>query len=225
MKLQNALFANVLMAGGLLAVPAFAADNSDATLASGTRTDVLAQGPGGGGERPDWKKPRMTDDQLIQMAALKDKYLTATASQKTNLMSLHRQLKSALAKPEINRSEVLSIQSQINSVKDDLATKKLNSKLDFIALLTPEQKEHFRHRMLVSNAFGGHHGRFGKGGCGGGHHHGRGHHGGFKMGEGGPAAPGGGTRIGFEGDAEGPGPLAFDAPDNAFSPDGPEDAE
>lgn len=236
MKLQNALFANILLAGGLLAVPAMAADSNDATLSSGTRTDVVAEGPGGGGgERPDWKKPRMSDDQLIQMAALKDKYLSSTASQRDNLQALHRQLKTALAKPEINRSEVLSIQSQMNSVRDDLSNKKMANKLDFIALLTPEQKEHFRHHMLVSNAFGGH-GHFGKrgGGCGGGHHHGGpgGHHHGHKMGEagpqgpGGPGGPGGAPRLGFGGD--GPGPVAFDAPDAGFmGPDGPDgpDAE
>ncbi len=230
MKLQNALFANILLAGGLLAVPAMAADNNDATLASGTRTDVVAEGPGGpGGERPDWKKPRMSDDQLIQMAALKDKFLTSTASQRDNLQALHRQLKAALAKPDINRSEVLSIQSQMNSVRDDLANKKMANKLDFLALLTPEQKEHFRHHMLVSNAFGGH-GHFGKGGggCGGGHygHGGPGghHHHGRKMGEAGgpqgPGGPGGGPRVGFGG--EGPGPVAFDAPDGGFMADGPD---
>ncbi len=231
MKLQNALFANIFLAGGLLAVPAIAADNNDATLSSGTRTDVVAEGPGGGGgERPDWKKPRMSDEQLIQMAALKDKFLTSTASQRDNLQALHRQLKSALAKSDINRSEVLSIQSQMNSVRDDLANKKMNNKLDFIALLTPEQKEHFRHHMLVSNAFGGH-GDWGKGGgvCGGGHHrHGGpggfggpgGHHHGPKMGEGGgPGGPGGAPRLGFGDD--GPGPVAFDAPDGGFmGPDG-----
>ena len=225
MKLQNALFANILMAGGLLAVPVFAADNlGDATMSSGTSTDVVAEGPGG--ERPEWKgehKPRMTDDQLIQMAALKDKFLSSTASQRTQLEALHRQLKSALAKSDINRSEVLSIQSQMNSVHDDLATKKLNNKLDFIALLTPEQKEHFRHHMLVSNAFGGHHGHGGA--CGGGGGGGRGHHGGghHKMGgPGGPDGPGGpGPRLGFDQEQGpgGPGPIAFDAPDFA-GPDG-----
>ncbi|CAN5408021.1 hypothetical protein BH10CYA1_BH10CYA1_01190 [soil metagenome] len=238
MKLQNALFANILLAGGLLAVPAMAADNNDSALSSGTRTDVVAEGPGGGGggERPDWKKPRMSDDQLIQMAALKDKYMASTASQRDNLQALHRQLTSALAKADINRSEVLSIQSQMNSVRDDLSNKKMNNKLDFIALLTPEQKEHFRHHMLVSNAFGGH-GQWGKGGggCGGGHHgYGGpggpggpgGHHHDHKMGEAGgpqgPGGPGGGPRVGFGGD--GPGPVAFDAPDGGFMTDGP-DAE
>jgi len=221
MKLQNALFANILLAGGLLAVPAIAADNNDATLSSGTRTDVVAEGPGGGGEHPDWKKPRMSDDQLIQMAALKDKFLSSTASQRDNLQALHRQLKGALAKSDINRSEVLSIQSQINSVRDDLANKKMNNKLDFIALLTPEQKEHFRHHMLVANAFGGHHGHGGGGSCGGGgghHGHGGGHHHGHKMGgPGGPGGPGGGSRVGFEG--EGPGPVAFEGP-GFMGPDG-----
>lgn len=164
MKLSNALFANILLAGGLLAVPAIAAGNdNNATLSSGTKTDVIAEGPGGGGERADWKKPRMSDDQLIQMAALRDKFLSSTASQKDQLQALHRQLRSALAKTDINRSEVLSIQSQMNSIHDDLANKKMANKLDFIALLTPEQKEHFRHHMLVANAFGGH-GHWGKGG-------------------------------------------------------------
>ncbi len=222
MKLQNALFANILLAGGLLAIPALAADKAgDATLSSGTRTDVVADGPGG--ERPEWKgehKARMTDDQLVQMAALKDKFLSSTAAQRDQLMSLHRQLKSALAKPEISRSEVLGIQGQMNSIHDDLATKKLNNKLDFIALLTPEQKEHFRHHMLVSNAFGGHHGPGGGGGaCGGGghEHHGRGHH---KMGgPGGPVGPGGGPRVGFD-QGQGPGPVAFDAP--FMGPEGPD---
>lgn len=227
MKLSNAIFANVLLAGGLLAVPAFAANNNDATISGATRTDVVAEGRGGGGEegregRPDWKKPRFTDDQLIQMAALKDRFATTTASQKAQIMSLHRQLRGAMAKADINRSEVLSLQSQINTIHDDLATKKMNEKLDFIALLTPEQKEHFRHHMLVANAFGGHQGGWGHGGggCGAGGHGGGEHHGHHHMGQrgpGGPGGPGGGARVGFEG--QGPGPVAFEGPEPMEGPD------
>ncbi|HEY9676463.1 MAG TPA: Spy/CpxP family protein refolding chaperone [Drouetiella sp.] len=218
MKLFNALLANVLLAGGLLAVPALAADKTD-TISSGTRTDVIAEGPGGGEGHGDWHKPHFTDDQLIQMAALKDKYFSSTASQKTQLMSLHRQLRGALAKSDINRSEVLSLQSQMNTIHDDLANKKMNEKLDFIALLTPEQKEHFRHHMLVANAFGGHKMGHHGGGCGGGGGMRGGHHHHHKMGQGGPGVEQ--PRVGFEGD--GPGPVAFDGP-GQMGPEAP-DAE
>ncbi|HEY9776811.1 MAG TPA: Spy/CpxP family protein refolding chaperone [Planktothrix sp.] len=181
---------NLALALSVFAAPAFAADsldNSDMSqLASTPRTAVVtAEGEdadGKGGEGKGWRHgPNFTDDQLEKMAALKDQYMQKTASQKDQIRLLHRQLREALAKENVDRSGAQSILSQINSIHSDLASKGLDFKLDMMNILTPEQREHMRRHMLMANAFGGGHHHHGRGGCGGGH----------ERGHGGPGGPGG----------------------------------
>jgi Spy/CpxP family protein refolding chaperone len=160
----------------VFASPALAADtnivsndvNSDQIAAAPSTAVPVADNAEDHHGRQHW----FSDDQLEKMAALKDSFIQKTSSQHTQLMLLHRQLREALAKPDVDRSAAQSIQSQINSVQNDLAAKHLDFKLDMMAILTPEQREHMRKHMLMENAWGGmgHH-HHGCGGGGGGEHH------------------------------------------------------
>ncbi|MBX9725306.1 MAG: hypothetical protein K2X81_28135, partial [Candidatus Obscuribacterales bacterium] len=124
--------------------------------------------------------PRMnlTDAQLEKMSSLKNKFEDSTSAEKVQLGSLFRQMKDVFSKPEVDRQQAIALQTKINTVKNDLSTARLNLHLDEIAVLTPDQREQIRHRMLEREAFGGagghHHGHWGRGGHGGhGEHGGR----------------------------------------------------
>jgi Spy/CpxP family protein refolding chaperone len=99
------------------------------------------------------KRLGLSDSQLEQVAALKDKNRTETAGQKAQLKTLSDQLKLVITKPEINQSEAMQIQSKINDLRSQLSNERLQERMNFMSILTPEQRESLRHRMLVSEAF------------------------------------------------------------------------
>lgn len=152
----------------------------------------------------------LTDDQLQKMSALNNKFKDSIGAQKTQLGSLSRQLKDVFAQAQVDRAKAVDLQTKINALKAEISIAKLNFKIDKLAILTPEQREKIRHRMLVSQAMGG--GMKGRGGhCGGGgHFRGRmgGHH--FR-GHGGPGMRGPG----------GPGKFSFNGPGAPGAPNGP----
>ncbi len=156
----------------------------------------------------------LNDDQLQKMSALNNKFKDSIGAQKTQLDSLSRQLKDVFAQPQVDRAKAVDLQSKINALKGELSIAKLNFKIDKLAILTPEQREKIRHRILVSEAIGGGHSMKGRGGhCGGGHFRGRmgGHH--FR-GQGGPGGPG----------MRGPGAsgkFSFNGPGAPSAPNGP----
>ena len=106
------------------------------------------------GRRSFGKRLGLTDSQLEKVATLKDKGRVETASQKAQLKALNDQLKVAITKPEVNQAEAMQVQSKINDLRSQLANEKLQQRIDFVAILTPEQKDTLRHKILASEAFG-----------------------------------------------------------------------
>jgi len=161
---------NALMVSLLIAAPVMAADGSTASGADGGAGRMVASKKleCSGGSCNRGPRMHLSDTQLQKMVSLKDQFLDKTGSERTELGSLHRQLKEVLSQSTIDRSKAEGIQSKINSVKDQLSIAKLDLRLDEIANLTPEQREQMQHRMLIGEAFGGHH--FGQ------HRHGGGRH-------------------------------------------------
>lgn len=187
----------------MVAAPALAADDTAPGADQPGRFKMSKRIAEGG--REGRAKFGLSDDQLQKMADLNNKYKDGIAAQKTQLGSLGRQLKDVFAQSQIDRSKALDLQTKINALKAEISLAKLNHKIDKLAVLTPEQREKIRHRILVSQAMGGE--MKGRGGhCGGGHFRGRmgGHH--FR-GHGGPGMPG-----------HGPGKFSFNAPG---APSGP----
>jgi len=119
----------------------------------------------------------LSDEQLEKIAKVKASLADATGPKKLQLKTLHRQLKDALTKENVDKSSVLNLQSQINSLRDELSNAKLNARLDTLAVLTPEQKAKLRHAALQRQALGSMGGRMG-----GKHHRGHGGQPGFKGG-------------------------------------------
>jgi Spy/CpxP family protein refolding chaperone len=151
---------NALMVSLLIAAPVMAADGSTASGADGGAGRMVASkklecSGGAGGHGP---RMNLSDAQLQKMVSLKDQFLDKTGSERTELCNLHRQLKEVLSSSSIDRSRAEGIQAKINSIKDQLSIQKLDLRLDEISTLTPEQREQMQHRMLIGEAFGGHHG-------------------------------------------------------------------
>jgi Spy/CpxP family protein refolding chaperone len=178
---------NAILVSLLVAAPVLAANDTSANGADGGSGRMIAQnkveGGGGSFHRPGM---RLSDSQLEKIASLKNQYLDKTGGERTELGSLHRQLKEVLSQSSIDRSKAEAIQAKINSLKGELSTAKLDLRIDEISTMTPEQREQMHHHMLVAEAFGGgHHHHFGgRREHGGGHfEHGGGHseHGGGRQ--------------------------------------------
>lgn len=176
MKPVQAALLSVSLAGTLLGMPAFAADDAgqNAVVTPDEDTMIIAEAPGGapGGERHHgWHHPGMqlTDDQLSRLADIKEAVREKTAAQRSEMHALRFQLQKALMAPTVDKAGALAIQSKINALHDQIASARLAGRIDAMSVFTPEQREHIRHMMLVRGAFGGF-GRRGHrkhGGCGG----------------------------------------------------------
>jgi Spy/CpxP family protein refolding chaperone len=173
LNIRHKLF-NTAIVTLLIAAPVLAANGG---TAGGGSVDghTIAQkklGDCAGGACERGGKMGFSDSQLEKMSSLKNQFLDKTASGRTEIETLHRQLREVLSQPTIDRAKAEGIQNKINSIKADMSNARLNLRIDEIAVLTPEQREAMRHRMLVSEAFGG--GRFGHHRHGGGGHFGGG---------------------------------------------------
>lgn len=145
-------------------------------------------------------KAKFSDEQLEKMHSLRLKFAADNDAKKAQLHTLRGQLKDEITKPAIDKSAALSIQSKINALQADLANARLAMMIETSTVFTPEQRQAFRHRMLVGEMMGGH--RFGR-------HHGGGHGGGFHGGPAGHHGPRGGGKWHAEGpEGKGPTPQA-----------------
>lgn len=180
----------------LTSAPAFAADEAVAgDEAPSLESTIVAQVPATAAavETGERAKFNLTDSQIEQLRALKDKYFADNTMKKAQLSILKHQLRAELTKENVDRTAVLSIQSKINAAQADLNNARIAQVLDAQSVFTPEQRKMMHSRML-RGGFRHHGGRHG--GCG--KHGGFGKHG-FR-GHGGPGGPGPGARA--EGEAE-----------------------
>lgn len=109
----------------------------------------------------------LSNDQLEKLHTLKTSSFEANGPKRLELRSLHRQMKDSLTKPGINKSELLALQSKINSLNAELSNSRVSFMADASSILTEEQRQKVRRAMLMGSV-GGHHKKF----------HGKGHHGG-----------------------------------------------
>ncbi len=147
----------LVVASTVAGIPAFAAPSNEGGV---TKTQVKVGSSCCAERARDNKvsfarKMGLSDEQLEKIAALKDQQRVATASQKAQLKALSDQLKDVMTKPELDKQAALGLQGKINDLRAQLSNEKLEERINFMAVLTPEQKEILRHRILASEAFGG----------------------------------------------------------------------
>lgn len=204
-KNRLSLIAAVALSAAGLAFSAANAADSATTVDAGKGAQCASGkcGPGGPGGRRGgfFQALGITTDQLEKMNSLKLSFESSSAPKKAELMTLSRELRDDMTKPGVSKSELLSLQSKINSVRDDLSTSRMSYMADKIAILTPDQQAKIREFSLKRSMAGG------------GHHHGRGGHGGWggKKFHGGHGGPGGHRSFGGDNkafDNNQPGPDA-----------------
>ena len=169
MSVSKTRIFNLILAGLVIAAPALAADSNkddDKRITASKRLDC----PDGQCKQQQHKS-KFTDEQIEKMISLKNQFLDSTSLKRAELETLHRQLKDLFRADNVDRQKAMDLQSKIDSIKSDISKSRLNLKLDQLAILTPEQRQEMKHRMLRGGFGGGHH-RFG--GHGGGHHPGAG---------------------------------------------------
>jgi hypothetical protein len=93
--------------------------------------------------------PKFTDEQLQRMMELRDEHRIATASQHAELAALSHKLSLLLTADSLDRKEISSIQAKIDSLRSELG--KVNAKfaVDSAEILTPDQRQKLRHRLLL----------------------------------------------------------------------------
>jgi len=139
-------------------LPSFAADSaSTVRLASQTPPAACSKMQCGG------EKFKLSDDQLEKLHALKAQFLASNAEKGAEVKVLKSQLFDELSKPTVDKSAVLSIQSKINNLKDELSTSRVSMMADASTIFTPEQRLAMRHRYLARSMRGGHGRAFGGG--------------------------------------------------------------
>lgn len=181
MTVQKSRIFNLILAGLVIAAPALAADTSkddDKRITSSKRLEC-ADGS------CKQSKSKFSDEQIEKMISLKNQFLDSTATKRTEMETAQRQLRDLFRADNIDRSKALELQNKIDGLRADISRARLNLKLDQISLLTPEQRQDMKHKML-RGGFGGHGGPGGHHRFGGPRHHmggpGHGGHGGAQIG-------------------------------------------
>lgn len=152
---------------GIAFSSANAADTAT-TVDTGKSKAACASGKCERGKRGSFMKDfGFTSEQLEKMNSLKMSFESSTGPKKAELRTLHKELRDGMTKPGVSKTELLSLQTKINGISNDLSTSRVNYMADKIALLTDDQKSKIREFSLKRNFFPGHgkgnHFRGGKG--------------------------------------------------------------
>lgn len=140
------------------ALPAFAQEvpTAEVIVAQAPPASTLQLGAPQNAERAAL---RLTDAQLEQLRALKDKYFADNTMKRAQLKVLKGQLRSEMTKETIDRNAVLGVQAKINALQADISNARIAQMLDASAVFTPEQRKAMHSRMLRRGmGFGGQHG-------------------------------------------------------------------
>lgn len=97
----------------------------------------------------------LTDAQLEKLNALKIEYSNASGPKRAELMSLRRELRDGMTKPGVSKSELLSLQSKINGLNNELSNNKVAFMADRMSVFTDEQKAKLRSFALKKQMMGG----------------------------------------------------------------------
>jgi len=151
----------ILISGLLLtALPAFA------------QSTVTAQLPKDGGKACEGKCAfnsalKITPEQKQKLGSLRDQFTLSTAEKKAELKVAHNEMRRLLQAPSIDKQAVLSLETKINGLRDDLSTARVNMILASSDIFTPDQRAAFAkmHSMhgFKHHRFGRHEGFRGEG--------------------------------------------------------------
>lgn len=96
----------------------------------------------------------MSDTEMQKVTEMKSKFADSIEPKMTELHSLHRQMFLSMTKPTVDRTQIIQLQSRINSINSDIANCQLNFHLDLNDGLPSDAKETLRKHLLFDAAFG-----------------------------------------------------------------------
>lgn len=99
----------------------------------------------------------LTDAQYEQLFALKRDNAGKNAARMGELASASMTLKDLMLQPTLDRTRILAAQARVNALKTELANAKLESRINMLSVLTPEQRTDLRRNMLQRMGGGGGH--------------------------------------------------------------------
>jgi Spy/CpxP family protein refolding chaperone len=169
-SLQSLILTGFTVISGV-AVPAFAADSANPDQQRGNVNTVqlshgkgrfeghgqqcaggrkfghigMSRGHHGGGM---FRSLNLTDDQFEKIFAIKNQASEQISPKVADLIVAKKELRNEMTEPNADRSKVLSLQAKINADRDAIANVKVNSKLDELAVFTPEQRQQLRERFV-----------------------------------------------------------------------------
>jgi len=94
----------------------------------------------------------VSNDQLEKIFALKSQAADQITPKVIDLISSSRQMHEAMTEPNVDKSRVLGLQAKINGDKDAIANVKVETKLDELAVLTPDQRQQLRQNFVKWSA-------------------------------------------------------------------------
>lgn len=126
---------------------------------SGDELPVAAPiGPAGGLECHSQCKPiDLSDEQLEKIHSIRNDFLDAVGPKMVEIASKKRHLRDALLSANVDAAKAKALQSEINSLKDEVSNLKLASKIDCLNVLTSEQRKTIRDRAFRWHGRGHHH--------------------------------------------------------------------
>lgn len=173
MKVSRMQLCGLLLNVTLLAAPAIAQEEDDQDLLSQAPEAIYSElylanlpettfavpagppawgpggSPGGPADKFGFESLGLSDEQLEKFIVLKGQYEVSTAGKKAELKQKMRQMMNLLTDKDTDKQKALSLQTEINTLRSDLANSRVNFMLDASALMTPEQKKQIRHKMLT----------------------------------------------------------------------------
>ena len=143
----------IVMASLLLStLPAFADTTVTAQVSKSGENACVSQGN-------RFSKLNLSTEQRDKLAQLHDQFTLSSADKIAELKVAHREMHRLFEQPAIDKQAVLSLQTKINGLRDELSTAKLNTFLASADVFTPEQ----RAVLAKMHAQGGwRHHRFGR---------------------------------------------------------------
>ena len=118
-------------------------------------------GPGGFGAGPFGELSgdlALTDEQSEKLFALKNQLLDKVAPKMLEAISLERQIRDLMTRPQIDRQKLAELENKVIEAKMAVASIKMSGMLDSAELLTPDQRKALRQRLIKGGPLpGGHH--------------------------------------------------------------------
>lgn len=98
--------------------------------------------------------PKLTDEQLDKIHAIKMKYADAGAARMTELHKFHKKLFDDLSLVNVDKNEVLSLQNKITALEGQAANERVEMMIELHDVLSSEQRLQIRRRILVHDLAG-----------------------------------------------------------------------